>query len=58
MLDQTSDLICRHFRVKDFKHLEEHFFANWEPDHASSWRRDRGIAGHNLAIPANGFVVR
>jgi len=53
MLDETTDLIEKKFGDKSCPYVNERFDAEWNPDHAWGWQKNRAIIGHNLKIAWN-----
>ena len=53
MLEDTFDLIVKHFPDKDSPFVQERFFADWSADRSWGWQQDRAVVGHNLKIAWN-----
>jgi mannose/cellobiose epimerase-like protein (N-acyl-D-glucosamine 2-epimerase family) len=53
MLEETFDLIVKHFPDKDSPFVQERFFADWSADREWGWQQDRAVVGHNLKIAWN-----
>ncbi|MEW6753393.1 MAG: AGE family epimerase/isomerase [Candidatus Latescibacterota bacterium] len=54
MLESVFDTITARF--PDYDHsvfVQEKFFADWKPDQAWGWQRNRAVVGHNLKIAWN-----
>jgi mannose/cellobiose epimerase-like protein (N-acyl-D-glucosamine 2-epimerase family) len=53
MLEETFDLIVKHFPDPGSPFVQERFMADWAPDRAWGWQQNRAVVGHNLKIAWN-----
>ncbi|MEU9890730.1 AGE family epimerase/isomerase [Sphaerisporangium sp. NPDC051011] len=53
MLEETFDLIVKHFPQEGSPFVQERFHADWSADRSWSWQQDRAVVGHNLKIAWN-----
>ncbi|MEN3359786.1 MAG: hypothetical protein V7637_3768, partial [Mycobacteriales bacterium] len=53
MLEETFDLIVKHFPDPASPFVQERFMADWAPDRAWGWQQNRAVVGHNLKIAWN-----
>ncbi|MEU1289231.1 AGE family epimerase/isomerase [Kitasatospora sp. NPDC005856] len=53
LLEETFDLIVRHFPDPANPFVNERFHGDWTPDTSWGWQQDRAVVGHNLKIAWN-----
>ncbi|MCB2261587.1 MAG: AGE family epimerase/isomerase [Candidatus Thiosymbion ectosymbiont of Robbea hypermnestra] len=53
ILDETSDIIAKHFEDPASDFVNERFTDQWEPIQDWRWQQDRAVVGHDLKISWN-----